>query len=161
MEAMKHLIPWVWALHVLGAFWVSAGVFTTPVVRALMRRDDNLAAQAFALRVIWRIMTLFAVPGAVFTGVLGFYLIDLFHLGYRPGWIKLSVILFVVMLLGMLLVQLPYLRKAMRATQGSASAGQRSPEHEQLASSPLPWILMHVNALIVVILFFLMAFKPI
>jgi uncharacterized membrane protein len=160
MEAMKHLIPWIWALHVLGAFWVAAGVFTTPVVRSLMRRSGDLSAQAFALRVVWRITTLFTLPGALFTGALGFYLIQLFRLGFRAGWIWLSVALYLLMLLGMLLVQLPYLRNALRETEASASAGARSPELERLGNSPLPWILTHVNAMIVVILFFLMAFKP-
>jgi uncharacterized membrane protein len=103
MAAWKLFPSWIWALHLMGAIWLSAGVFSSAVVNSQLKRTDgNLAGRALGLRIGWRLMTVFIIPGVVFTGLLGFYLLHVFGmvndvsgqtLALQPGWLKLSVVL--------------------------------------------------------------------
>lgn len=161
MQAWKMLIPWMWTLHLLGGFWLSAGVLSGAVIFAQLKRTDgDLNGRAFGLRLAWRLMIVFVVPGALFTGAIGFYLLYVFRIGFLPGWVKLSVVLYFLMLAGILFVQLPGIRKALNAAEASRTAGAPTPELRAAEQAKLPAILTHVNATLIFILIFLMAFKP-
>lgn len=161
MQAWKMFIPWMWTLHMLGAIWLSAGVLASAVIFAQLKRTDgDLNGRAFGLRLAWRLMTLFVVPGVVFTGALGFYLLHAFRIGFLPGWVKVSVVLYFILLGGILFVQLPGLRRARNAIEASRTAGAPTPELQAVQQAKLPAILTHVNATLIFILIFLMAFKP-
>ena len=161
MQAWKMFIPWMWTLHLLGAIWLSAGVLSGAVIFAQLKRTDgDLTGRAFGLRLAWRLMTVFVVPGALFTGALGFYLLHAFRIGFLPGWVKVSVVLYFILLGNILFVQLPGGRKALSAAEASRTAGAATPELLAAQQAKLPAILTHVNATLVFILIFLMAFKP-
>jgi len=152
MKPWLMFVPWMWILHLLGAIWLTAGVLSDVVIFSQLKRTaGDLAGRAFGLRLAWRLMAVFVVPGVLLTGALGFYLVTVnpAGTGFNPGWIKLAVALYVVLLAGILFVQVPQLRKALRA----AEAGQVEP-------IKLAVILNHVNATIILVMILLMAFRP-
>lgn len=151
MEAMKSYLAWMWVLHLLLALWLATGVFSSAVVLAQVKRTADPAERAFGFRLAWRLMTVFIVPGVLVAGALGFYLVSGFQYGFGKGWVQVSVGLYVLLLAGIFLVQVPHFRKALHA---------KGPELEQLARASLPTILNHVNALIIVVMTILMAMKP-
>jgi hypothetical protein len=170
MQAWKMFIPWMWTLHLLGAVWLSAGVLSSAVVFAQLKRTDgDLIGRAFGLRLAARLMAVFVVPGVLFTGALGFYLLRLFGMARDfslgtwvsfPNWLKLSLLLYLILLAGILFIQLPQIRRAARAAEASRAAGAPTPELRAVEGVKLPAILTHVNATLVFILILLMAFKP-
>lgn len=161
MQPWKMFIPWIWTMHLLGAIWLSAGVLAGAVIFAQLKRTDgDLNSRAFGLRIAWRLMTVFVVPGVLFTGALGFYLLHAFRIGFLPGWVKASVVVYFILLAGILFVQLPGIRRAKNAVEGSRTAGAPTPELRAVEQAKLPAILTHVNATLIFILIFLMAFKP-
>jgi uncharacterized membrane protein len=161
MQAWKMFIPWMWTFHLLGAIWLSAGVLSSAVIFAQLKRTDgDLDGRAFGLRLAWRLMTVFVAPGVLFTGALGFYLLYAFRIGFLPGWVKVSVTIYFILLGGILFVQVPGVRKALSAAEASRTAGAPTPELRATEQAKLPAILTHVNATLIFILIFLMAFKP-
>lgn len=161
MQPWKMFIPWMWALHLIGAIWLSAGVLSSTVIFAQMKRTDtDYTGRAFGLRAAWRLMMIFVVPGVIITGLLGFYLLHAFRIGFLPGWVKASVAVYFVLLADILFVQVPALRKAVRASEASRVQGAATPELLEVQSAKLPAILTHVNALMIFLLIFFMAFKP-
>jgi len=151
MEAMKSFLAWMWVLHLLLALWLATGVFASAVVLAQVKRTADAAERAFGLRLAWRLLTVFIVPGVLVAGGLGFYLVNGFQYGFGKGWIQVSIGLYVLLLAGIFLVQVPHFRKAL---------GAEGAELERLARAPLPAMLNHVNALLIVVMTILMAMKP-
>jgi len=152
METMKSFLAWMWVLHLLLALWLATGVFSSAVVLAQVKRTADAAERAFGLRLVWRLMTVFIVPGVLVAGGLGFYLVSGFQYGFGKGWIQASAALYVLLLASILLVQVPHFHKALSAQEG--------PELERFARAPLPAMLNHVNALIILVMIILMAMKP-
>jgi len=137
-------IWWVRVLHIFTAIWLTAGVFGSAVVFAQLKRTSDPAGRAFGARVAWRLLAVYTLPGAVLSGALGLYqAMDRF--GFRGGWIHASVTLWLILLAIVLFVQMPKVREAAR-TGGDVS--------------PMVAMLTHVNALLIVLMIFLMAFKP-
>jgi uncharacterized membrane protein len=152
MKPWLMFVPWMWVSHLLGAVWLGAGVLSGVVVFSQMRRTDgDPAGRVFGLRLAWRLMMVFVVPGVLITGALGFYLVTVpgFGPGWTKGWVQASLGLYLVLLVSTLFVQVPQLRKALRA----AEAGR-------VEQSKLAGILNHVNATLIFVLILLMAFKP-
>ncbi|HYN21113.1 MAG TPA: DUF2269 family protein [Thermoanaerobaculia bacterium] len=152
MKPWLMFIPWMWISHLLGAVWLTAGVLAGTVISSQLKRTDgDPAGRVFGLRLAWRLMVVFVVPGVLLTGALGFYLVTVnpAGTGFNPGWVKLSIALYAVLLASTLLVQVPQIRKAVRA----AEAGQVEP-------IKLAGILNHVNATIILVMILLMAFRP-
>jgi hypothetical protein len=152
MDNLKSFLAWMWVLHMLLALWLATGVFASTVVLAVVKRTRDLAERAFGFRLVWRLMVVFIVPGVLVAGALGFYLVSGFQYGFGKGWVQASVVLFVVLLAGIFLVQVPHFRKAAR--------GGGEAELDRLARAALPNMLMHVNALVILIMIVLMAMKP-
>ena len=138
-------LQWTWFLHVFAAIWLTVGVFGSAVVLALLKRTSEPAGRSFGARTAWRLMTVYTLPGALLAGVLGLYQVMAGGFGFSRGWVHASLALWLVLLAILLFVQLPRLREAAR-TGG---------EVPRLAA-----ILTHVNALLVVLMMFLMSFKP-
>jgi len=170
MAAWKLFPAWIWAFHLVGAIWLSAGVFSSAVVNGQLKRTDgDLASRALGLRIGWRLMVIFVVPGVVLSGLLGFYLVYLFgmirEISWQtavmlPGWLKASILLYIPLLAGILFIQVPGVRKALNAAEASRAAGAPTPELRATEQAKLPAILTHINATLIFILIFLMAFKP-
>jgi uncharacterized membrane protein len=144
METMRSFSTWMSTLHVLSALWFAAGVFACSVVLAQVKRAQGPAERSFGMRLAWRLMTVFIVPGVLVAGLLGFYLVTGLHYGFGPLWVRISIVLYLLVLAGVLFYQVPNFRKA--AETGTLAKG--------------PAMLTHVVALAIVILVILMAMKP-
>lgn len=165
MDNFKSFVAWMWTLHLLWALWLSTGVFSSAVVFAQVKRTADLAGRLFGLRLAWRLMTVFIIPGALIAGGLGFYLLYGFRFGFVFGWVKISVVLYVILLAIILLYQTPHLRRAVRAGEEALRApggqGEAGAEFDRLARAPLPAMLTHINALLILVMIILMAFRPV
>jgi uncharacterized membrane protein len=137
-------VVWTRTLHVLAALWLSAGVFASAVVLTVVKRTADGAGRLLGIQLARRLSAVYTVPGAVAAGLLGFYQVTAAGFGFRAGWVQASAVLYLVLLAAVLFVQLPALRKA----------GQSG------VLPPVVAMLTHVNALLIVILVLLMAFKP-
>lgn len=138
-------ILWTRTLHIFAAIWLTAGVFASAVVLAQLKRASDPAGRAFGARLAWRLLTVYTLPGALLSGLLGLYQVMAGGFGFRRGWVHASLTLWLVLLAIVLFVQMPKIREAART--GSAVP-------------PVAAMLTHVNALLIVLLVFLMAFKP-
>lgn len=127
---------WIKALHEIAALWLAAGVLGSVVLRAWLKRNGGNAA---GLALLTRLHTVFSVPGVILAGVIGFSLV-VSRWGFKAGWIHASLALYLVLLVSILFVQLPALRKG--------------------APSKLAGVLPHVDATLIVIMVILMAVKP-
>jgi uncharacterized membrane protein len=137
-------IWWIRTLHIFTAIWLTVGVFASAVVFALLKRASDPGGRAFGARLAWRLLTVYTLPGALLSGALGLYQ-AMARFGFKGGWIHTSLTLWLVLLAIVLFVQMPRVREAAR-TGGDVP--------------PLVAILTHVNALLIVLMIFLMAFKP-
>lgn len=146
-------------LHIVAAFWLAAGVFAGAVVRAQLRRAADLAGKVYGLRLAWRLTRVYTVPGAIVAGLLGFYLVTARGFGFAANWVKISAVLYLLMLLVTLFYLTPRLRRTLAAGEASLASGAPTPEFQSLAAAKLPGILADVNALGIVILTALMVFK--
>lgn len=132
---------WMKALHEIVALWLAAGVFGSVVLRAHLKRSGG-DASGYAL--LSRLHTVFSVPGVILAGILGFYLLGVRKLGFNLGWVQGSLALYLVLLVSILFIQLPALRRARTGTAPGKLAG----------------MLPHIDATLIVILVILMAVKP-
>ena len=148
------------ALHVLSAFWLAAGSFAGAVARAQGKRAADLAGKTTALRIAWRLASIFAIPGGIVSGLSGLVLLTPTGYGFRPGWVHASVTLWGVLILMNLFYLAPRLRKTLAAAEASLAAGAPSVELQRLTSAKHPAILADVSALGVVILILLMVLRP-
>lgn len=132
---------WMKALHEITALWLAAGVFGSVVLRAHLKRTGE---DATGLALLARLNTVFSVPGVILAGVIGFALLGVRRFGFNLGWVQGSLALYLVLLVSILFIQLPALRRARTGTAPGKLAG----------------ILPHVDATLIVILVILMAVKP-
>lgn len=138
-------VLWTRVLHMLAAIWLTVGVFASAVVFAQLKRASDPAGRAFGARTAWRLLTVYTLPGALLAGALGLYQVMAGGFGFTRGWVHASLTLWLILLAIVLFVQMPKVREAAR-TGGNVP--------------PVAAMLTHVNALIIVLLVFLMAFKP-
>lgn len=127
---------WIKALHEIAALWLAAGVFGSVVLRAWLKRN---AGNAAGMALLSRLNTVFSVPGVILAGILGFYLVGV-RWGFKMGWVHASLTLYLLLLVSILFIQLPALRKG--------------------STGKLAAVLPHVDATLIVLLVILMAVKP-
>ena len=132
---------WMKALHEIVALWLAAGVFGSVVLRAYFKRTGG-DSSGYAL--LSRLHTVFSVPGVILAGILGFALLGIRKFGFNLGWVQVSLALYLVLLVSILFIQLPALRRARTGGTPSKLAG----------------MLPHIDATLIVILVILMAVKP-
>lgn len=137
-------VAWTRTLHILFAVWAATGIFASTVAFALVKRTSDAAGRQLGLRFAWKLTTTYTVPGVVLAGLLGFYQVTASRIGFGPGWVRASAVVYLALLAIVLLVQVPALRRA----QAGAPL------------SPAVAMLTHVDALLILILIFLMSFKP-
>lgn len=136
---------WIKSLHEIAALWLAAGVFGSVVLRAWLKRnpgnaaDTADAADTAGSALLARLHTVFSVPGVILAGVIGFYL-AVARWGFKAGWIHASLALYLILLVSILFIQLPALRRG--------------------APSKLAGVLPHVDATLIVLMVILMAVKP-
>jgi len=130
---------WMKALHEIVALWLAAGVFGSVVLRAYFKRTGS---SDYAL--LSRLHTVFSVPGVILAGILGFALLGIRKFGFNLGWVQGSLALYLVLLVSILFIQLPALRRARTGGTPGKLAG----------------MLPHIDATLIVILVILMAVKP-
>ena len=147
-------------VHVLSAFWLAVAAFGGTVVRAAGRRAPDLAGRVAALRIGERMATVFGVPGGVFAGATGIWIVVRSPEWLKFGWVHVSLTLWGV-IFGMNAFYLgPRLRKLLAAGETSLAAGAPTEEFQRLAASKLAARLADVNALAIVIFVVLMVLKP-
>jgi hypothetical protein len=146
-------------LHIVAAFWLAAGVFAGAVVRAQAKRTPELAGKIYGLRLAWRLTRVYTLPGAIVAGLLGFYLVTAKRFGFAALWVRISAVLYLLMLAVTLFYLVPRLRRTLAAGEASLVKGAPTPELLALTAAKLPGILADVNALGIVVLTFLMVFK--
>ncbi|MEO7793193.1 MAG: DUF2269 family protein [Thermoanaerobaculia bacterium] len=153
-------VNWMLFLHILAALWLAAGVFASTVVRAQARRAATLAERVVVLRIGARLAKVFSLPGGLIAGLLGFGLLHPLGWGFRPGWVKVSIALWLLMVLNGILYLRPSLERLLAATEASAAAGAPTAELTRLAASKGPHIAADLNALGLVLLTLLMVVRP-
>ncbi|HVG10190.1 MAG TPA: hypothetical protein VNM67_20975 [Thermoanaerobaculia bacterium] len=131
---------WMKALHEIVALWLAAGVFGSVVLRAHLKRSGDTSGYAL----LSRLHTVFSVPGVILAGILGFALLGIRKFGFNLGWVQGSLALYLVLLVSILFIQLPALRRARTGGTPGKLAG----------------MLPHIDATLIVILVILMAVKP-
>lgn len=131
---------WMKAFHEIVALWLAAGVFGNVVLRAWAKRSGD--ASAYGL--MSRLHTVFSVPGVILAGILGFGLLGIRKFGFNLGWVQGSLVLYLILLVSILFIQLPALRRARTGTAPGKLAG----------------MLPHIDATLIVLLVILMAVKP-
>jgi len=131
---------WMKALHEIVALWLAAGVFGSVVLRAHLKRTGDTSGYVL----LSRLNTVFSVPGVILAGILGFALLGVRKFGFNLGWVQGSLALYLVLLVSILFIQLPALRRARTGTAPGKLAG----------------MLPHIDATLIVILVILMAVKP-
>lgn len=131
---------WMKALHEIVALWLAAGVFGNVVLRAHVKRTGDAAGYGL----MSRLNTVFSVPGVILAGILGFGLLGVRKFGFNLGWVQASLVLYLVLLVSILFIQLPALRRARTGTAPGKLAG----------------MLPHIDATLIVLLVILMAVKP-
>ena len=151
---------WLLVLHVLSAFWLGAGSFAGAVARAQGKRATDLAGKTFALRLGWRLASIFAIPGAIVSGLTGILLLTPLGYGFQPGWVHASLTLWGILILLNLFYLAPRLKRTLDAAESSLASGAPSIELQKLTASKHPAILADVSALGVVLLILLMVLKP-
>ena len=150
---------WILFGHLAAALWLASGSFAGAVVRAQTRRAASLSEKVFGLRLAWRLMAAFVVPGALAAGLTGIELARRSY-GFRPFWVHGSLALYALMLALTLFYLAPRVKRTLAAGLASLAAGAPTPELQALAGAKLPAILADLNALGILVLTLLMALKP-
>jgi uncharacterized membrane protein len=157
---MSPLYPWLLYLHIAAAFWVTAGVFGSAVVRVQGRRAPTLPERGLAARLLWRLHSLYTLPGMAVAGLIGFYLVSAGGFRFADVWVMAAAFLYLLMLLSTLFAITPALARQRRAAEQASTSQEAVPHLELALADRLPGVLSDVNALIILILAFLMVIKP-
>ncbi len=157
---MSSWVQWLLALHVISALWLSVSAFGGAVVRAAARRSPELASKVTCLRIGWRLVSVFGLPGSVVSGLTGLALLGPLGYGFRPGWVHVSVTLWLLLLALNLFYNFPRLKRTLVAAETSLVTGAASIEFKRLVSAKGARWLADLNALAVLIFVLLMVLKP-
>ena len=147
-------------LHLLAALWLAGAVFGGTIVRAQMRRATDLRAKVDGLRTMRRLTAVMGLPGSILAGLVGIELVRRLEVAWSTGWVVASLVLWGASLAVTVLYLSPRLGRAIAAGEASVAAGAATAEFQALAASRLPSVLADFNALVIVLLTFLMVFKP-
>ena len=157
---MTAAYAWLKFLHVAAALWVATGIFGSAVVRVQAKRANGVLERALAVRILWRLHTLFTLPGVVLAGLLGFYLVSVGGFRFNELWVTFASLLFLLLFLSTLFLVTPALSRQKNAAAQATTAADGGARLAAAVGEKLPGIFSDVNALIVVILVLLMVTKP-
>lgn len=157
---MPPLSLFVKFLHIAAALWLTAGVFSSAVVRARARRSTDLGQQAFGFRILWRLHVVYTLPGLIVSGLIGFYLVTMIGYDWGSVWVVASSLLYLAMFLWTLFAITPPLSRASRAAEDALASDDARAEFEILRDARLPAVLSDVNALVILVLVYLMVLRP-
>jgi uncharacterized membrane protein len=158
--AMSPLYVWFLFLHVAAALWLAAGVFASAVVRVQGKRASTLAERGLAAALLWRLHVMFTLPGLLVGGFIGFYLVTAGGFRFNEVWVMSASFLFLMMFLSTLFLVTPALQRQRHAAEQAAVSEEAVPRLELALANRLPGVLSDVNALIILVLVFLMVIKP-
>ena len=151
---------WIHAIHILSSLVLTGGLFAGSVVRAGIKRSDELSSQVFGMKLLARLFYLFTLPGLVITGLLGFHLVGIVGFRFAENWIQFSVWIYMAMMVIAMVVILPVLRQGSTEAERSLSNGAATPAFEKIISGRLWGILHDCITSGVVVLVLLMVLKP-
>lgn len=147
-------------LHLLAALWLAGAAFGGTIVRAQMRRATDLRAKVEGLRTMRRLTAVMGLPGGVLAGLVGLELVRRLEVPWSTGWVVASIVLWAASLVVTVFYLGPRLGRTLAAGEASLAAGAATAEFQALAASRLPSVAADFNALVIVLLTFLMVFKP-
>jgi uncharacterized membrane protein len=148
-------------LHVLSVIWLASGGFAGAVVRAQNRKAKSLPERVMAIRIANRLAAVYSLPGGILAGISGFGLLHPLGYGFAPGWVKISIVLWLAMLANGIFFLMPFGKKMLAAGEASLAAGAPTPELQALvASAKSRGIASDLNLVGIVVLVLLMILKP-
>ena len=148
-------------LHVAAALWITAGVFGSSVVRVGIKRSaGTIEARSLGFRILWRLHVIYTLPGLLLAGFLGFYLVTAVGYRFSDQWVIWSSMIYLAMFLWTVFFLTPTLHRLYGAARAALEKGETTAELDRLAQSKLWGILSDVNALVILVLVFLMSVKP-
>ena len=147
-------------LHVAAALWLAGGVFASAVVRVQGKRAATLAERGLAAQLLWRLHVVYTLPGLLVGGFVGFYLVTAGGFRFNEVWVMASSFLYLLMFLSTLFLVTPALQRQRLAAEQAAVSTEAVTHLELALANKLPGVLSDVNALIILVLVFLMVIKP-
>lgn len=157
---MTPMYVWLLFLHVAAALWLAGGIFASSVVRVQGRRAATLQERGLAARLLWRLNVVYTLPGMLVGGFVGFYLVTAGGFRFNEVWVMASSFLYLMLFLSTLFLVTPALQRQRLAAEQAALSAEAVPRLELALANRLPGVLSDVNALIVLVLVFLMVIKP-
>jgi uncharacterized membrane protein len=143
-------------LHVLAVVMLLGNLFMAPFWRKRLAVSGGATVRAAANRTVRLADLLFTLPGWVITLITGIILS--MHMGWKGGWLHLSLLLFAIWVVVWHVGTLRA-RKAMIATADEAAAGGEVPaalgQHEQQWQQ---W--SYISVVIAVLILILMVARP-
>ena len=156
-----NVVKWMLVLHVFAAIWLSAGAFASAVVRTQGRKAATLPERVMAMRIGDRLATLFSLPGGIAVGIFGFGLLHPLGYGFAPGWVKVSIALWLILLANGIFFLRPFGKRMLAAAEASLAAGAPTAEMQALlVQAKGRGMALHLNLLGIVVIFLLMMLKP-
>ena len=145
--------------HLLGALLFFAGIILAGVAFEVARRRERPSDIALLLG-LTRIGVVLVGAGALLLLAFGVWLVHLEHLGYGVGWIRTSIVLYVVALgLGAVGGRRPKQARHL-ATELAAANAVATPELRSLLNDPWSLLANYGSGTLVVAILVLMVFKP-
>lgn len=157
---MDDLGMWLRFLHTFAALWLAAGALAAAAVRAQTKRAATLPERLFGLRLAYRLVNLFSLPGAVVTGLLGLALVSSRGYSWRAGWIHASIGLWALALGLSVFYGRPHLKRLIAGAETSLAQGAPTPEFQALVARKGPARVADLMLVALVLLVLLMVFKP-
>lgn len=147
-------------IHVLSALWIAVSAFGGAVVRATAKRTPDLPGKVTALRIGWRLVSFFGLPGSLVAGATGLYLVMMAPAMMKMGWVHVSITLWALLLGINLFYSMPRFKRMLAAAEASLAAGAPTEELKRMAAAKAPGMIADLNAFAVIVFVVLMVLKP-
>ena len=154
-------MDWWRLLHVLGLIWLGAGLGAVylPILRAWASKD--LEYQAYALVEAANSETRVLLPGAMATGVTGFFwAVSQEYNFVKDGWLGALALLFILFYLVCLPLLGFGLRRARLAVLIARKKGEQTDELREVLEDRVPIVFGTILVLSVPLMAWLAIFKP-
>ena len=154
-------------LHVLSAAVLIGGILARQIVRSLAKKTDDVQRFAIMSQAAGRIESTMVIPGNMAVVVLGVILALILGapmLGFLQGadrnWLLVSNILLVIGLLNVPLVFIPRGRKFEPILKDAVARGEMTAELRAALSDPVVRLAHVYEMAMIVVVVYLMVFKP-
>jgi uncharacterized membrane protein len=147
-------------LHLVFALGLAGAALGGVVVRAAARRSNDLRSKAFAAVVAWRLHVVLGLPSSILAGLLGGHLVMARGFSFAMPWVQASLAVWIVTLALIVFYIAPRSRRTARLASQFLADGSGEAALRAALEARLPGGLAHVGPLAVIVLTWLMVFKP-